>query len=53
MSRLLERAILLYRQGEFANFNKMSLLEKKLGLEYIFEDIDRSKKKIKSDIDLF
>ena len=53
MSRLLERAILLYRQGEFANFNKMSLLEEKLGLEYIFEDIDRSKKKIKSDIDLF
>lgn len=53
LSRLIERAILLYRQGEFSNFNKMSLLENKLGLEYVFEDVDRSKKQIKSDIDLF
>ena len=53
ISRLIERAILLYQQGEFANFNKMSLLEKKLGLEYVFEDVDRSMKPIKSDIDPF
>ncbi len=53
LSRLIERAVLLYRRGEFSNFNKMSLLENKLGLEYVFEDVDRSKRQIKSDIDLF
>lgn len=52
INRLLDRAIILYKQGEFSNFNKMSLLEKKLGLEYVFEDVDRSMKQIKSDIDL-
>lgn len=52
IDRLMDRAIILYKQGEFSNFNKMSLLEKKLGLEYVFEDVDRSMKQIKSDIDL-
>ncbi len=52
IDRLMDRAIILYKRGEFSNFNKMSLLEKKLGLEYVFEDVDRSMKQIKSDIDL-
>lgn len=52
INRLLDRAIILYKQGEFSNFNKMSLLEKKLGIEYVFEDIDRSMRPIRSDIDL-
>lgn len=42
VDRLMDRAIILYRKGEFSNFSKMSILEKKLGLEYIFEDVDRS-----------
>lgn len=42
IDRLVDRAIILYKQGEFSNFSKMSLLERKLGLEYVFEDIDRS-----------
>ena len=44
VDRLMDRAIILYKQREFSNFNKMSLLEKKLGLEYVFEDVDRSMK---------
>lgn len=52
INRLLDRAIILYKQGEFSNFNKMSLLEKKLGIEYVFEDIDRSMRPVRSDIDL-
>ena len=47
IDRLMDRAIILYKQGEFSNFNKMSLLEKKLGLEYVFEDVDRSMKNIR------
>lgn len=42
VDRLMDRAIILYKQGEFSNFSKMSLLERKLGLEYVFEDVDRS-----------
>ena len=42
VDRLMDRAIILYKRGEFSNFNKMSLLERKLGLEYVFEDVDRS-----------
>ena len=52
IDRLMDRAIILYKQGEFSNFNKMSLLEKKLGLEYVFEDVDRSIKPIRSNTDL-
>ena len=52
VDRLMDRAIILYKQGEFSNFNKMSLLEKKLGLEYVFEDVDRSIKPIRSNTDL-
>ena len=50
INRLIERAIFLYKEKEFSNNFKMSYLEKKLGLQYVFEDIDRSMKEIKSDV---
>lgn len=50
VNRLIERAILLYKEKEFSDSFKMSYLEKKLGLQYVFEDIDRSMKEIKSDV---
>lgn len=50
INRLIERAILLYKEKEFSDSFKMSYLEKKLGLQYVFEDIDRSMKEIKSDV---
>ena len=50
LNRLIERAIFLYKQKEFSNNFKMSYMEKKLGLQYVFEDIDRSMKEIKSDV---
>ncbi len=51
IARLVERAIILYKEKEFADNFKMSYLENKLGLEYTFEDVDRSERPIKSDID--
>ena len=50
INRLIERAIFLYKEKEFSNNFKMSYLEKKLGVQYVFEDIDRSMKEIKSDV---
>lgn len=50
--RLIEKAIILYKEGEFSNFNKMSLLEKRANIEYVFEDVSRSMKDIRNDIDL-
>lgn len=50
INRLIERAIYLYKEKEFSNNFKMSYLEKKLGVQYVFEDIDRSMKEIKSDV---
>ena len=50
IKRLIERAIYLYKEKEFSNNFKMSYLEKKLGVQYVFEDIDRSMKEIKSDV---
>ena len=50
INRLIERAILLYKEKEFSDSFKMSYLEKKLGLQYVFEDIDRTMKEIKSDV---
>lgn len=50
IKRLIERAIFLYKEKEFSNNFKMSYLEKKLGVQYVFEDIDRSMKEIKSDV---
>ena len=49
-NRLIERAVLLYKRKEFSDTFKMSYLEKKLGLQYVFEDVDRSMKEIKSDV---
>lgn len=51
INRLIERAIFLYKEKEFSNNFKMSYLEKKLGIQNVFDDIDRSMKKIKSDVD--
>ena len=50
IKRLIERAIYLYKEKEFSDSFKMSYLEKKLGVQYVFEDIDRSMKEIKSDV---
>lgn len=50
IKRLIERAIFLYKEKEFSNNFKMSYLEKKLGVQYVFEDIDRTMKEIKSDV---
>ena len=50
INRLIERAIYLYKEKEFSNNFKMSYLEKKLGVQYVFEDIDRTMKEIKSDV---
>ena len=50
INRLIERAIFLYKEKEFSNNFKMSYLENKLGVQYVFEDIDRSMKEIKSDV---
>ena len=50
IKRLIERAIYLYKEKEFSNNFKMSYLEKKLGVKYVFEDIDRTMKEIKSDV---
>ena len=50
INRLIERAIFLYKEKEFSDSFKMSYLEKKLGVQYVFEDIDRSMKEIKSDV---
>ena len=50
VNRLIERAIFLYKEKEFSDSFKMSYLEKKLGVQYVFEDIDRSMKEIKSDV---
>lgn len=51
INRLIERAIFLYKEKEFSNNFKMSYLEKKLGIQNVFDDIDRSMKKIQSDVD--
>lgn len=51
INRLVERAIYLYKEKEFSNNFKMSYLEKKLGIQNVFDDIDRSMKKIQSDVD--
>lgn len=51
INRLIERAIYLYKEKEFSNNFKMSYLEKKLGVQNVFDDIDRSMKKIQSDVD--
>lgn len=51
INRLIERAIFLYKEKEFSNNFKMSYLEKKLGVQNVFDDIDRSMKKIQSDVD--
>ena len=50
IKRLIERAIYLYKEKEFSNNFKMSYLAKKLGVQYVFEDIDRTMKEIKSDV---
>ena len=50
INRLTERAIFLYKEKEFSNNFKMSYLEKKLGVQYVFEDVDRTMKEIKSDV---
>ena len=50
IKRLIERAIYLYKEKEFSNNFKMSYLEKKLGVQYVFEDVDRTMKEIKSDV---
>ena len=50
IKRLIERAIFLYKEKEFSDSFKMSYLEKKLGVQYVFEDIDRTMKEIKSDV---
>ena len=50
IKRLIERAVYLYKEKEFSNNFKMSYLEKKLGVQYVFEDVDRSMKEIKSDV---
>ena len=50
IKRLIERAVFLYKEKEFSNNFKMSYLEKKLGVQHVFEDIDRSMKEIKSDV---
>ena len=50
INRLIERAIFLYKEKEFSNNFKMSYLEKKLGVQYVFEDVDRTMKEIKSDV---
>ena len=50
INRLIERAIFLYKEKEFSNNFKMSYLEKKLGVQHVFEDVDRSMKEIKSDV---
>ena len=50
IKRLIERAIFLYKEKEFSNNFKMSYLEKKLGVQHVFEDVDRSMKEIKSDV---
>ena len=50
IKRLIERAIYLYKEKEFSNNFKMSYLEKKLGVQYVFEDIDRTMKEIKSAV---
>lgn len=51
INRLIERAIYLYKEKEFSNNFKMSYLEKKLGVQNVFDDVDRSMKKIQSDVD--
>ena len=50
INRLIERAIFLYKEKEFSDSFKMSYLEKKLGVQYVFEDVDRTMKEIKSDV---
>ena len=50
IKRLIERATYLYKEKEFSNNFKMSYLEKKLGVQYVFEDVDRTMKEIKSDV---
>ena len=50
INRLIERAIFLYKEKEFSNNFKMSYLENKLGVQYVFEDVDRTMKEIKSDV---
>ena len=50
VKRLIERAIFLYKEKEFSDSFKMSYLEKKLGVQHVFEDVDRSMKEIKSDV---
>lgn len=53
VERLAERAIYLYKNKEFADSFKMSLLEDKLGVRYVFEDARRSQKEFKGDVDIF
>ena len=50
INRLIERAVFLYKEKEFSNNFKMSYLEKKLGVQHVFEDVDRSMKESKSDV---
>ena len=50
IKRLRERAVYLYKEKEFSKNFKMSYLEKKLGVQHVFEDVDRSMKEIKSDV---
>lgn len=52
IERLIERAVILFKDELFSDNYKMSLLEDKLGLKYVFEDSKRSEKEIKSDIDV-
>lgn len=51
VNRLIERAVALYKDREFSDGFKINLLEKRLGLENVFEDVEASLKEIKSDIE--
>lgn len=50
--RLAERAVYLHDKKEFGDSYKMSIIEKILNRNYVFEDIDRSNREIKDDIDI-
>lgn len=53
IERLMERASYLFLNDEFADSYKMSFLEDKLGVKYMFEDLRRTKKEFKGDVDIF
>lgn len=53
VERLMERASYLFLNDEFADSYKMSFLEDKIGVRYMFEDLRRSKKEFKGDVDIF